>query len=124
MASSPSPASSAGSSSSLYNRQPTLEDLVNHFVASKRSLSSTTTLWRANEIANSARLLLEENAILSAKNSFIRCSIGEQIDALEAVRRGIGLVEAEVKTEFKVGPESPSSNYHYYPYPYFTWTRR
>lgn len=101
MASSPSPASSAGSSGSLYNRHPTLEDLVNHFVASKRSLSSTTTLWRANEIANSARLLLEENAILSAKNSFIRCSIEEQIDALEAVRRGIGLVEAEVKTEFK-----------------------
>lgn len=74
---------------------------MNHFVASKRSLSSTTTLWRANEIANSARLLLEENAILSAKNSFIRCSIEEQIDALEAVRRGIGMVEAEVKTEFK-----------------------
>ena len=27
---------------------------------------------------------------------------------MEAVRRGIGLVEAEVKTEFKVDPESPS----------------
>ncbi|OCK76230.1 hypothetical protein K432DRAFT_336059 [Lepidopterella palustris CBS 459.81] len=100
MASPPSPASSVGSDS-LYNRPPMLEDLVNHFVASKRSLNSATVLWRANEIVNSARLLLEENAILAAKNSFIRCSIAEQVDALEAVRRGIAMVETDITDEFK-----------------------
>ena len=71
MASPASPASSASSGSSRrfdQNRPQTLEDLVNHFVASKRSLNTQTTLWRANEIVNTARELLEENAILAAKN--------------------------------------------------------
>jgi autophagy-related protein 17 len=59
-------------------------------------------LWRANEIVNTARELLEENAVLAAKNSSIRNIVDEQVDALEAVRRGIDVVEAEVQTEFKV----------------------
>ena len=75
---------------------------MNHFVASKRSLNTQTVLWRANEIVNTARELLEENAVLAAKNSSIRNIVDEQVDALEAVRRGIDVVEAEVQTEFKV----------------------
>jgi autophagy-related protein 17 len=105
MASPQSPASSASSGSSRsfnQNRPQTLEDLVNHFVASKRSLNTQTVLWRANEIVNTARELLEENAVLAAKNSSIRNIVDEQVDALEAVRRGIDVVEAEVQTEFKV----------------------
>ncbi|KAF2265080.1 hypothetical protein CC78DRAFT_494140, partial [Lojkania enalia] len=104
MASPESPASSASSGSSRSfnpNRPPTLEDLVNHFVASKRSLNTQTVLWRANETVNTSRELLEENASLSAKNSSIRNIIDEQVDALEAVRRGIDVVEAEVQAEFK-----------------------
>lgn len=105
MASPESPASSVSSGSSRafdQSRPQTLEDLVNHFVASKRSLNSQTVLWRANDIVNSARELLEENAILAAKNSSIRTIVDEQVDALEAVRRGIDVVEAEVQAEFKV----------------------
>jgi autophagy-related protein 17 len=105
MASPASPASSASSGSSRLfdpNRPQTLEDLVNHFVASKRSLNTQTVLWRANEIVNTARELLEENAILAAKTSSIRAIVDEQVDALEAVRRGIDVVEAEVQAEFKV----------------------
>jgi len=79
-----------------------LEDLVNHFVASKRALNTQTILWRANDIVNSARELLEENAILSAKNASIRNIVDEQVDALVAVRRGIEIVEADVQVEFKV----------------------
>ncbi|KAF2789835.1 hypothetical protein K505DRAFT_327978 [Melanomma pulvis-pyrius CBS 109.77] len=105
MASPDSPASSVSSGSSRrsldQNRPQTLEDLVNHFVASKRSLNTQTVLWRANEIVTSARDLLEENAILAAKNSSIRSIVDEQVDALEAVRRGIDVVEAEVQVEFK-----------------------
>ncbi|KAF2680457.1 hypothetical protein K458DRAFT_421400 [Lentithecium fluviatile CBS 122367] len=105
MASPPSPASSTSSTSSRrsldQNRPLSLEDLVNHFVASKRSLNSQTILWRANEIVNQARELLEENAILSAKNTSIRNIVDEQVDALVAVRRGIEVVEADVQVEFK-----------------------
>jgi autophagy-related protein 17 len=105
MASPESPASSASSGSSRrfdQNRPQTLEDLVIHFVASKRSLNTQTVLWRANEIVTSARELLEENAILAAKNSAIRNMVDEQVDALEAVRRGIDVVETDVQSEFKV----------------------
>ncbi|KAF2014466.1 hypothetical protein BU24DRAFT_441906 [Aaosphaeria arxii CBS 175.79] len=104
MASPQSPASSTssrGSPSVYHDRPQTLEDLVTHFVASKRSLNSQTILWRANDIVTTARELLEENAILAAKNLSIRNIVDEQVDALEAVRRGIDLVEAEVQTEFK-----------------------
>ncbi|KAK7190395.1 hypothetical protein DPSP01_011531 [Paraphaeosphaeria sporulosa] len=105
MASPPSPASSttsANSQRSLHpNRPQTLEDLVTHFVASKRSLQTQTILWRANDIVTSARELLEENAVLAAKNTSIRNMVEEQVDALEAVRRGIDVVEGDVQAEFK-----------------------
>lgn len=108
MASPPSPASSASSRLGLDHQRPqTLEDLVTHFVASKRSLQTQTILWRANEIVTSARELLEENAVLAAQNTSVRNMVDEQVDALEAVRRGIDVVEADVQAEFKVCAGSP-----------------
>ncbi|KAF2027174.1 hypothetical protein EK21DRAFT_115067 [Setomelanomma holmii] len=105
MTSPPSPASSTSSAGSRrsfdQNRPQTLEDLVNHFVASKRALNTQTVLWRATDIVNTARELLEENAILAAKNTSIRNIVEQQVDALEAVRRGIDVVEAEITVEFK-----------------------
>jgi autophagy-related protein 17 len=74
---------------------------VSLFVASKRALNSQTVLWRANDIVNSARELLEENAVLAAKNAALRNIVEQQVDALEAVRRGIDVAEAEVQAEFK-----------------------
>ncbi|CAI6311390.1 unnamed protein product [Periconia digitata] len=105
MASPPSPASSTSSLASRrsvdVNKPQTLPDLVNHFVASKRSLNTQTILWRANDIVTSARDLLEENAILSAKNASIRNIVDTQVENLEAIRRGIDVIEADVQTEFK-----------------------
>jgi autophagy-related protein 17 len=106
MASPSSPASStssAGSRGSFHQDHPqTLEDLVNHFVISKRALNTQTVLWRATEIVNTARELLEENAILAAKNTCLRNIVDRQVDSLEAVRRGIDVIETEVTSEFKV----------------------
>ncbi|EON65732.1 hypothetical protein W97_04971 [Coniosporium apollinis CBS 100218] len=93
----PSPTSSTDS---VHDGEPTLTQLVNHFVAAKRSLSSITHVWRANEIVNAGRGLLERNAVLSAKNSFVRRSIHDQLSALEAVRQGIDVVSGEVQEEF------------------------
>lgn len=110
MASPRSPASSASSAASPRSldhdrhRPETLEELVIHFVAAKRSLNSQTVLWRANDIVTTARELLEENAILAAKNTALRSIVDQQLDTLEAVRRGVDVVEAEVQVEFKVTP--------------------
>jgi autophagy-related protein 17 len=85
---------------------------VNHFVASKRSLNTQTVLWRANDIVNTARQLLEENAVLSAKNTSIHNIVEQQVDALEAVRRGIDVFDAEITVEFKVQLSRPSICMH------------
>lgn len=74
---------------------------MGHFVAAKRSLNTQTVLWRANEIVTTARELLEENAILAAKNAAIRNIVDQQVETLEAARRGVDVVEAEVQAEYK-----------------------
>ncbi|KAK5144601.1 hypothetical protein LTR04_001513 [Oleoguttula sp. CCFEE 6159] len=55
---------------------------------------------RANEIVNEARGLLEENAVLDAKNTFLRKGLGQQTNALKAVRRGVEHVAREGREEF------------------------
>lgn len=112
MASPQSPASSAGSNS-YHDRDrsppqtPGLEVLVSHFVAAKRALNVQTALWRANEMVTAARDLLEENAILSAKNVAIRNIVDEQADALGAARQGMHMVEAKVVADYKVLLQCP-----------------
>jgi autophagy-related protein 17 len=116
MASPPSPVSSTSSADSRksfdQNRPQSLEDLINHFVASKRSLNTQTVLWRANDLVTTARQLLEENAVLAAKNTSIRNIVEQQLDALEAARRGIDVIEAEITVEFKVEPPLKSMRIH------------
>jgi autophagy-related protein 17 len=116
MASPRSPASSTSSADSRksfdQNRPQSLEDLINHFVASKRSLDTQTVLWRANDLVTTARQLLEENAVLAAKNTAIRNIVEQQVDALEAARRGIDVVEAEITVEFKVQPPMQPGRTH------------
>lgn len=79
-----------------------MDQLVTHFVASKRSLSSTSHVWQANQIVTGARDCLEENALLKAKNAFLRGALDEQLLALEAVSEGVQMVGAEGEEEFQV----------------------
>lgn len=99
MASPQSPAASAGS---LDASPPSLEQLVTHFVNAKRALSSIHHVWRANEVVTQARQLLEDDAVLSSKSSFLRKAIDEQLKTLKALRYGIELVGLEGSAEFKV----------------------
>jgi autophagy-related protein 17 len=114
MASPSSPTSSTSSAESRksfdQDRPQSLEEIVNHFVASKRSLDTQTVLWRANDVVTTARQLLEENAVLAAKNTSVRNIVEQQVDALEAARRGIDVIEAEITVEFKV--QSPMRSIH------------
>ena len=79
-----------------------LEALVSHLLASKRSLSSISTVWRANEIVTSARSALEESVILSSKTIYLRDGISEQAKVLRMVRGGIEKVYKEGQKEFEV----------------------
>jgi len=95
----PSPASS---NESIWDKQPTLEQLVEHFLASKRSLSAFSHVQRAREIVDAGRQALEENAKLSAKNAFIRQAIEKQIEGLEAIKHGSTAVDEECHSDFQV----------------------
>lgn len=79
-----------------------LDTLVSHLLASKRSLSSISTVWRANEIVTSARSSLEESVILSSKTIYLREGISEQVRVLKMVRGGIEDVYKEGQKEFEV----------------------
>ncbi|KAH8672004.1 autophagy-related protein 17 [Tricladium varicosporioides] len=88
-------------SHSMSHQDVSLQTLVQHLLASKRSLSSINTVWRANEIVTSARAALEESAILAARTEFLRGGIAEQVKTLRKVRGGIESVYKDGQREFK-----------------------
>ena len=95
------------SDESLSDKHPSLERLVPHFVASKKSLASTSHIWRANEIVTSARTSIEEIASVSARNSFLRRAVDEEVETLRAVKYGVEIVSQDGQTEFEVGYDTP-----------------
>lgn len=101
MASSPSAQPSPASSQASFE-EPSLEQLVEYFLSSKRSLSSISQVWRAREIVDSGREALEENAVLCARNTFVRHAVDGQIEALEAIRHGASVVDAQGFEDFQV----------------------
>lgn len=93
---------SEGSADSQCEKEPSLEQLVSCFVSAKRSLSSVTHVWRANEIVNNARSLLEENAVLTAKNKYIRRTVQDRVNNLRAIQYGVDQIGSDIQTEFEV----------------------
>ncbi|KAG9243498.1 autophagy-related protein 17, partial [Calycina marina] len=91
----------SASASQTHPQDISLEALVSHLLASKRSLSSISTVWRANEIVTSARESLEESVKLSARTGFLRAGIAEQANLLRKVRRGVDDIYKEGQKDFK-----------------------
>lgn len=79
-----------------------LERLVQHFVAAKRSLASTALVSRAHDVVTTARTLVEETAVLTAKNAFIRRGVLEEANVLVAVRDALDGVGRDGDVDFKV----------------------
>lgn len=105
----PSP-NSSGAGSVWGKQQPTLERLVTHYVAAKRSLTSTNLVYRANELVSSAREALKENAVLSAKGAFVKRSLEDHLTSLKAVHQGMEQVRGDAQDEFNVShPVSAAS---------------
>jgi autophagy-related protein 17 len=98
--SAPSPSPPASPEASVHREPPNLERLILHFVASKRSLASIAHVQHAGELVTNSRTLIEEIAILSARNAFARRSVDEQLDTLHAIRDGVSRVRSDVTAEF------------------------
>ena len=95
-----SPSSPLSPTATLYTHPPTLERLIQHFTASKRSLTSSAYVWRANELVTNSRALVEEIAVLNARNSFTKRGVDEQVERLENIKDRIAGVGVEAGEEF------------------------
>jgi len=106
MASSPSSSTSSGShradgpGQNPAGPKPQLETLISHLVAAKRSLSSITHVWRANEIVNTARSALEESVVVSARTGFLRRGLNNQLRLLYGVRAEVEEISHRGRSEF------------------------
>lgn len=78
-----------------------LKTLVSHLLASKRSLSSISSVLRANEIVTSARLAVEESIILDSRTAFLRRGISQQARILRKARNGVDHVFKEGERDFQ-----------------------
>ncbi|KAF2858011.1 hypothetical protein K470DRAFT_237292 [Piedraia hortae CBS 480.64] len=97
--------SSVGSPTYL-KEVPTLERLILHFIAAKRSLSCISQVQRAGELVNKSSCLVEEIAILKARNSFARKCIDKQLSVLDAISDGIEQSGEATKGEFNATVKS------------------
>jgi autophagy-related protein 17 len=104
-AASPSPPTSPyqqQGSAEQQQQPPSLERLVLHFVAAKKSLVATQHVYRATELASSSRALVEEIAALNAKTSYARRGVDEQLGTLREIRGAVADAGEKAGDEFKV----------------------
>jgi autophagy-related protein 17 len=79
-----------------------IETLVEHLLAAKRSLSTMTLILRADEIARLARASHEESVILAAESEYLRRGIAGQLGLLSRVQRALTRTKEGGKREFKM----------------------
>ena len=79
----------------------TLETLVPHLLAAKRSLSCVEHVSHANDIANTTRQSLEHHTILTARTLFIRNGSKAQLSTLDRVREHTTSIAREAGDEFQ-----------------------
>ncbi|MCJ1252964.1 autophagy protein 17 [Lignoscripta atroalba] len=80
---------------------PSLDTLVSHLLASKRSFSSITHVYRANELVTSTRQSLQSHTITAARTAFLRNGVTSQLYILDAVRDNSESVAREGAAEFE-----------------------
>ena len=77
----------------------TLETLVPHLLASKRSLSSISHVYRANELCTSTRQAIENSALIIGRTAFVRNGIQSQLGILHDVQQNTAHTARQAKAE-------------------------
>ncbi|KAJ5777582.1 hypothetical protein N7520_000828 [Penicillium odoratum] len=79
---------------------PQLDTLISHLLAAKRSLSSISHVWRANEIVTAARSALEDSVVVSSRTGFLRRGLDNQLRLLFNVRSEVEKISYRGREEF------------------------
>jgi autophagy-related protein 17 len=83
-------------------KAPDLGQLVGYFVAAKRSLEASSHVYRATELVTSSRTLIEDIAVLNAKNLYASRALTSQLDILREIE-GTVIDEADqISNSFNV----------------------
>lgn len=77
--------------------------LVEHLIAAKRALSSTSQVHRANELISQAKANIEQIAVRTARVEFTRNAIQKQLRIASDAHKALTKVKWRVDAEFKVG---------------------
>lgn len=96
-----SPSPQVSPHASAIRGEPSLERLISHFIAAKKSLTATQHVYRATELAASARSLIEETAVLNARNAYARRGVDEQLETLRSIRGAVVDAGEEAGEEFQ-----------------------
>ena len=80
---------------------PSLETLVSHLLAAKRSLSAVDHVYHANDIVTATRQALESHTITAARTTFLRNGSDAQIDVLNQVQVQTRNIAQECVAEFQ-----------------------
>ena len=80
---------------------PSLDTLVTHLLAAKRSLTSTTHVSCANALITSSRTALEQQTILSARTTFVRRGCQAQAKSLREIHAHASRTHAKARSHIK-----------------------
>lgn len=97
----PSARSSPSQSLQLASPAVTVETLVSHLVASKRSLGSIHLVHRATTILSEARVSVESTTALLAKATYLRRSLASQLKLLRGVQFELESAAQIIQQEFQ-----------------------
>lgn len=95
------PDSRRGNVASFVEGSVPVEELVEHLLAARRSLSKMGLVLEANSLTTTARLAHEESVILEAQTDFLRRGIDDEVRVLLRVRKGMMRAYDAGKREFK-----------------------
>ena len=80
---------------------PSLETLVSHLLAAKRSLSAVDHVYRANHIVTVTRQALESHTVTAARTTFLRNGCTTQIQVLNQIQSQTKDIAQECVAEFQ-----------------------
>lgn len=97
------PSARSSPSHSLQGTSPpaTVETIVSHLVASKRSLGSITLVHRATTILTEARASIESTTALLAKTTYLRRSVASQLKILRGVQFELESAAQAIQHDFQ-----------------------
>jgi len=85
-----------------HNVTISLDILVTFFVAAKKSLAATSHVYLANELVEDGRALIEETAVLGARNIYVRNGLQQQLHVLQNIYGALDAVGQDAQSDFQV----------------------